>query len=170
MFIWTFDRQSGSCPNLVRLLWKLFISSRWYMFMNVNLCVWLCIRLVWILTNIIVILQYNTKDSSVRLAYEPQPHPKALASLAKETIVKVACGTNHTGCVYDLRTSSISLLMHSCLCKYGFVLTFNCICLLYVLCVQWQLIQMVMFIRKFSYGDMFLFLLIFSYLVLLLMD
>ncbi|KAL6995792.1 hypothetical protein U1Q18_005928 [Sarracenia purpurea var. burkii] len=40
--------------------------------------------------------EYNTRDSSVRLAYEPQPRPKALASLAAETIVKVACGTNHT--------------------------------------------------------------------------
>jgi len=40
--------------------------------------------------------EYNTKDSSVRLAYEAQPRPKAIASLAGETIVKVACGTNHT--------------------------------------------------------------------------
>ncbi|KAF9683114.1 hypothetical protein SADUNF_Sadunf05G0178500 [Salix dunnii] len=40
--------------------------------------------------------EYNTKDSSVRLAYEPQPRPRAIASLAGETIVKVACGTNHT--------------------------------------------------------------------------
>ncbi|KAK7830529.1 protein rcc2 like protein [Quercus suber] len=39
---------------------------------------------------------YNTKDSSVRLAYEAQPRPKAIASLAGETIVKVACGANHT--------------------------------------------------------------------------
>ncbi|XP_027149003.1 protein RCC2 homolog [Coffea eugenioides] len=40
--------------------------------------------------------EYNTKDSSVRLAYEAQPRPRAVASLAGETIVKVACGTNHT--------------------------------------------------------------------------
>ncbi|KAM7517240.1 hypothetical protein LguiA_006823 [Lonicera macranthoides] len=40
--------------------------------------------------------EYNTKDSSVRLAYEAQPRPKAVASLSGETIVKVACGTNHT--------------------------------------------------------------------------
>ncbi|CAL5418414.1 unnamed protein product [Camellia sinensis] len=40
--------------------------------------------------------EYNTKSSSVRLAYEAQPCPKTLASLAGETIVKVACGTNHT--------------------------------------------------------------------------
>ncbi|XP_016647222.1 PREDICTED: protein RCC2 homolog [Prunus mume] len=40
--------------------------------------------------------EYNTKDSSVRLAYEAQPRPKAITSLAGETIVKVACGTNHT--------------------------------------------------------------------------
>ncbi|KAL2538270.1 Regulator of chromosome condensation (RCC1) family protein [Forsythia ovata] len=40
--------------------------------------------------------EYNTKDSSVRLAYEAQPRPKAIGSLSGETIVKVACGTNHT--------------------------------------------------------------------------
>ncbi|PKI45691.1 hypothetical protein CRG98_034007 [Punica granatum] len=40
--------------------------------------------------------EYNTKDSSVRLAYEAQPRPKAIASLSGETIVKVACGANHT--------------------------------------------------------------------------
>ncbi|GAV69976.1 RCC1 domain-containing protein [Cephalotus follicularis] len=40
--------------------------------------------------------EYNTKDSSVRLAYEAQPRPRAISSLAGETIVKVACGTNHT--------------------------------------------------------------------------
>ncbi|KAK9743459.1 hypothetical protein RND81_03G240700 [Saponaria officinalis] len=40
--------------------------------------------------------EYNTKDSSVRLAYEPQSRPKAIASLSGETIVKVSCGTNHS--------------------------------------------------------------------------
>ncbi|XP_044476173.1 protein RCC2-like isoform X2 [Mangifera indica] len=40
--------------------------------------------------------EYNMKDSSVRLAYEAQPRPRVIASLARETIVKVACGTNHT--------------------------------------------------------------------------
>ncbi|KAG6776548.1 hypothetical protein POTOM_020066 [Populus tomentosa] len=40
--------------------------------------------------------EYNTKDSSIRLAYEAQPRPRAIASLAGKTIVKVACGTNHT--------------------------------------------------------------------------
>ncbi|CAI9763776.1 unnamed protein product [Fraxinus pennsylvanica] len=40
--------------------------------------------------------EYNTKDSSVRLAYEAQPNPQTIISLAGETIVKVACGTNHT--------------------------------------------------------------------------
>ncbi|CAN6463658.1 unnamed protein product [Victoria cruziana] len=50
--------------------------------------------------------EYNLKDASVRLAYEPQPRPRAIASLNQKTIVKVACGTNHTvavdsnGCVY----------------------------------------------------------------------
>ncbi|KAL2892843.1 Protein RCC2-like protein [Bienertia sinuspersici] len=42
------------------------------------------------------VAMYNTKDSSVRLAYEPQPRPKAIASFSGETIVKVACGTNHS--------------------------------------------------------------------------
>ncbi|PWA37571.1 regulator of chromosome condensation (RCC1) family protein [Artemisia annua] len=40
--------------------------------------------------------EYNTKESSVRLAYEAQPRPKAIASLSDETILKVACGSNHT--------------------------------------------------------------------------
>ncbi|KAM6544382.1 hypothetical protein CsatB_008829 [Cannabis sativa] len=40
--------------------------------------------------------EYNTKDSSVKLAYEAQPRPKPIASLSGETIIKVACGTNHT--------------------------------------------------------------------------
>ncbi|KAJ8540934.1 hypothetical protein K7X08_001750 [Anisodus acutangulus] len=40
--------------------------------------------------------EYNTKDSSVKLAYEAQPRPKPIAAFAGETIVKVACGTNHT--------------------------------------------------------------------------
>ncbi|CAK9178445.1 unnamed protein product [Ilex paraguariensis] len=40
--------------------------------------------------------EYNTKDSSVRLAYEAQPRPRAIPSLAGETIVKVACGANHS--------------------------------------------------------------------------
>ncbi|XP_040970659.1 protein RCC2 isoform X2 [Gossypium hirsutum] len=40
--------------------------------------------------------EYNSKDSSVKLVYEPQPRPRAIATLSGETIVKVACGTNHT--------------------------------------------------------------------------
>ncbi|XP_019156128.1 PREDICTED: protein RCC2 [Ipomoea nil] len=40
--------------------------------------------------------EHNTKDSSVRLVYEAQPKPRAIAALAGETIVKVACGSNHT--------------------------------------------------------------------------
>ncbi|XVF35992.1 hypothetical protein REPUB_Repub19eG0019800 [Reevesia pubescens] len=40
--------------------------------------------------------EYNSKDSSVKLVYEAQPRPRAIATLSGETIVKVACGTNHT--------------------------------------------------------------------------
>uniref|UniRef100_A0A0D9WAS1 Uncharacterized protein n=1 Tax=Leersia perrieri TaxID=77586 RepID=A0A0D9WAS1_9ORYZ len=40
--------------------------------------------------------EYNVKDSSVKLAYDPQPRPRAIASLSGKTIVKAACGTNHT--------------------------------------------------------------------------
>ncbi|RZC44782.1 hypothetical protein C5167_037733 [Papaver somniferum] len=40
--------------------------------------------------------EYNTKDSSVKLAYEAQPRPKPIAAFAGKTVVKVACGTNHT--------------------------------------------------------------------------
>ncbi|KAK9047126.1 hypothetical protein V6N11_052981 [Hibiscus sabdariffa] len=40
--------------------------------------------------------EYNAKDSSVKLVYEAQPRPRAIASLSGETVVKAACGTNHT--------------------------------------------------------------------------
>ncbi|KAL0813849.1 hypothetical protein Bca101_070292 [Brassica carinata] len=51
----------------------------------------------------IVPFQFNMKDSSVKLAYEAQPRPKAMASLAGETIVKVACGANHSdGALVDM--------------------------------------------------------------------
>lgn len=40
--------------------------------------------------------EHNTRDSSVKLVYEAQPKPKAIAAFAGETIVKVACGSNHT--------------------------------------------------------------------------
>ncbi|KAM0929926.1 hypothetical protein ACQ4PT_001293 [Festuca glaucescens] len=40
--------------------------------------------------------EYNTKDSSVKLSYEAQPRPKAIAVFSEKTVVKVACGTNHT--------------------------------------------------------------------------
>ncbi|KAI3896217.1 hypothetical protein MKX03_017059 [Papaver bracteatum] len=40
--------------------------------------------------------EYNTKSSSVNLAYEAQPRPKAIAAFAGKTVVKVACGINHT--------------------------------------------------------------------------
>lgn len=76
----------------------------------------------WILTYILTLLQYNSKDSSVRLAYEPQPRPKAIASLSGETIVKVACGTNHTGS-YDA----------FCLCALSFSLSPTCCMWLFML-------------------------------------
>ncbi|KAG2303355.1 hypothetical protein Bca52824_032006 [Brassica carinata] len=40
--------------------------------------------------------EFNMMETTVKLAYEAQPRPRAIASLACETIVKVACGTNHT--------------------------------------------------------------------------
>ncbi|KAM0884928.1 hypothetical protein ACQ4PT_030685 [Festuca glaucescens] len=52
--------------------------------------------------------EYNTKVSSVKLSYDPQPRPWAVATLSGKTVVKVACGTNHTvavdssGFVYTL--------------------------------------------------------------------
>ena len=47
-------------------------------------------------------LQYNSKDSSVKLVYEPQSRPRAIAAFSGKTVVKVACGTNHTGSVLVL--------------------------------------------------------------------
>lgn len=40
--------------------------------------------------------EYNMKDSSVRLAYEAQPRPRAIVAFSEKKVVKVACGTNHT--------------------------------------------------------------------------
>ncbi|KAH9307676.1 hypothetical protein KI387_035587, partial [Taxus chinensis] len=40
--------------------------------------------------------EYNAKESSVKLAYEAQPRPRAIVTLSGKTITKVACGSNHT--------------------------------------------------------------------------
>ncbi|XP_039124804.1 protein RCC2 [Dioscorea cayenensis subsp. rotundata] len=40
--------------------------------------------------------EYNVKDGSVKLAYEAQPRPRAIAAFFEKIVVKVACGTNHT--------------------------------------------------------------------------
>lgn len=40
--------------------------------------------------------EYNVKEGSVKLAYEPQHRPRAIAAFSGKKIVKVACGTNHT--------------------------------------------------------------------------
>ncbi|CAM6093379.1 unnamed protein product [Calypogeia fissa] len=40
--------------------------------------------------------EYNSKEGSVKLVYEPQPRPRHIAKLAKSTVTKVACGNNHT--------------------------------------------------------------------------
>jgi hypothetical protein len=47
-----------------------------------------------------MLFQYNAKDSSVKLQYDPQPRPRAIAVLSGKTMVKVACGNNHTGFFY----------------------------------------------------------------------
>jgi len=44
-----------------------------------------------------MLFQYNAKESSVKLTYDPQPRPRAIAAFSGKTVVKVACGTNHTG-------------------------------------------------------------------------
>ncbi|CAK9871870.1 unnamed protein product [Sphagnum jensenii] len=40
--------------------------------------------------------EYNSKEGSVRLVYEAQPRPRAISSLATKTVIKVACGNNHS--------------------------------------------------------------------------
>lgn len=97
-------------------------------------------------------LQYNTKDSSVRLAYEAQPRPKAITSLAGETIVKVACGTNHTGYhnACPLSLPPFRWLLYVCFLS-AICVVIVCLILLFVLGIQWQWMQMAMFIRKGFY-------------------
>jgi len=43
--------------------------------------------------------EYNMKEGSVKLAYQPQPSPRAIAALSDKKIIRVACGHNHTICV-----------------------------------------------------------------------
>ncbi|KAJ7524762.1 hypothetical protein O6H91_17G019900 [Diphasiastrum complanatum] len=40
--------------------------------------------------------EYNAKESSVRLVYEAQPRPRAIAAFTGKTVTKVACGNNHS--------------------------------------------------------------------------
>mmetsp|Transcript_4294 Transcript_4294/g.9316 ORF Transcript_4294/g.9316 Transcript_4294/m.9316 type:complete len:473 (+) Transcript_4294:148-1566(+) len=41
--------------------------------------------------------QHNTKDSSIAMAYEPQPTPKLVAgALAGKSVTRIACGQNHS--------------------------------------------------------------------------
>ena len=60
---------------------------------------WLAILWIYYLFTMIwfMLFQYNAKDSSVKLTYDPQPRPRAIATFSGKTVVKVACGTNHTG-------------------------------------------------------------------------
>ena len=43
--------------------------------------------------------QYNASDSSVKMVFDPQPTPKAIAALGEKVVTRVACGHNHTICV-----------------------------------------------------------------------
>lgn len=40
--------------------------------------------------------EYNAKEGSVKLVYEPQPTPRAIAALKEMEITKMACGTSHS--------------------------------------------------------------------------
>ena len=40
--------------------------------------------------------EYNMKEGSVKLAYQPQPSPRAIAALSDKKIIRFACGHNHT--------------------------------------------------------------------------
>lgn len=45
--------------------------------------------------------EYNARDSSVKIQYQPQPTPKAIAALAGSTIIAFAAGQNHCIAVDD---------------------------------------------------------------------
>ena len=73
-----------------------------------------------------MLFQYNAKDSSVKLTYDPQPRPRVIATFSGKTVVKVACGTNHTGfpllsffrvIMINTDTNPISLLL-CCSCSW----------------------------------------------------
>jgi hypothetical protein len=92
-----------------------------------------------------MLFQFNAKDSSVKLQYDPQPRPRAIAAFSEKTVVKVACGTNHTGfflfyCVLfwafliNTDANTVSLLFW-CSCSWFKWLCLY-VCVLFVICLQ----------------------------------
>ncbi|KAK9816923.1 hypothetical protein WJX72_007117 [[Myrmecia] bisecta] len=63
--------------------------------------------------------EYNAKDSSVKIMYQPQPTPALIKALADVTVTSVACGTNHTlaldnaGAAYTWGNGGYGRLGHS---------------------------------------------------------
>lgn len=47
--------------------------------------------------------EYNTSASSIKIVYEPQPHPKRVVAngFGERKIVKLSCGVNHVACFDD---------------------------------------------------------------------
>lgn len=47
--------------------------------------------------------EYNTSASSIKIVYEPQPHPRRVVAngFGDRKIVKLSCGTNHVACFDD---------------------------------------------------------------------
>lgn len=47
--------------------------------------------------------EYNTSATSIKIVYEPQPHPKRVVAngFGERKIVKLSCGTNHVACFDD---------------------------------------------------------------------
>lgn len=101
------------CLMFVLSFWHCHLSKLIFIFYTSNVCMTAFVLIVWMMV-LFVFSQYNTKDSSVRLAYEAQPRPRAIASLVGETIVKVACGTNHTGCNISLIHLFCRIILWSC--------------------------------------------------------
>lgn len=63
--------------------------------------------------------EHNTKDSSIKVAYAPQPTPKLIEALSEVNIVNMACGHNHTialddtGSCYSWGTGGYGRLGHT---------------------------------------------------------
>lgn len=81
-----------------------------------------------------VLVQYNFKDNSMKLIYEPKPRLRVIVSLVGEIVYKVACGSNHTG-GYHFEI----MIIRPCILLF---------LIIFILYIQWWWIRMALSTRE----------------------